>query len=458
MEDSLGTLLPLYSAIPFVGMLLSIALGPVLAPHFWHHHFGKVSAVWAILVAIPLIIAYGGEGIHELLTVIIVDYIPFIVLLGALFTVSGGILLRTTLKGTPLINVIFLLVGAALSSIMGTTGSAALMIRPFIRINKHRKNLSFMVVFFIFIVANAGGSLTPLGDPPLFLGFLHGVPFFWTMKVLPIFITVLVLLIAIYYAFDTYYLRKELKEQGGKAEAAARITSDSTSGKTLEILGLNNIVLLIVVVGVILFSGSVKMSEISILGVHVGMQDLIRNIALVAVMVVSWVTTSKALRQENEYSWDPILEVAYLFFGIFLTMAPVLAILKAGEAGALGFITAAVKEPTHYFWVTGALSSFLDNAPTYLTFFNTALGQFYPGMAEPEAVALLLAEHPAYLLAISAGAVFFGANTYIGNAPNFMVRSIAEEAGVTMPSFFGYMKYSICILLPIFLLVTFIFF
>ena len=461
MEHSLGTQLPLYSAIPFIGMLLSIALGPVLMPHFWHHHFGKVSAGWAVLIAVPLILVYSGEAVNELLHIIILDYIPFLVLLGALFTVGGGILVRTTLKGTTLVNACFLTIGALLASWMGTTGAAMLLIRPFIRVNKQRKYRAFMVVFFIFMVANVGGALTPLGDPPLFLGFLHGVPFFWTLKLIMPMLTLLISLLIIYVLFDSYYLRKEQKEQYGLgAEQAATATEGTTSapGKTLEILGGQNFILLAVIIGVILFSGSVKMSEISILGVHRGLQDIIRDIVLVFIMYISMKITPKALRDENEYTWAPIQEVAYLFFGIFITMAPVLAILKAGEAGALSFITAAVSQPPHYFWVAGILSSFLDNAPTYLTFFNTALGQFYPGMAEPEAVALLLKEHPAYLLAISAGAVFFGANTYIGNAPNFMVRSIAEESGVTMPSFFGYMKYSICILLPLFVVITFIFF
>lgn len=459
MEHSLGTALPLYSAIPFVGMLLSIALGPVLAPKFWHHHFGKVSAGWAALVAIPLIIVYRGEGIYELLHVMIADYIPFIILLGALFTVGGGILLRTTLKGTTFVNAGFLTVGALLASWMGTTGAAMLLIRPFLRVNKHRKYRAFMVVFFIFMVANVGGALTPLGDPPLFLGFLHGVPFFWTLRLIAPMLTVLIALLVIYLAFDIYYLRKEEKEQTNLASKQDSADAPAmASGKTIEILGANNFVLLAAIIGAILFSGSVEMGEISILGVYRGLQDIIRDLLLVVILMISWKITPKTLREENEYSWAPIQEVAYLFFGIFITMAPVLAILKAGESGVLSFITAAVKEPAHYFWVTGALSSFLDNAPTYLTFFSTALGQFYPGMAEAPAVVKMLAEHPAHLLAISAGAVFFGANTYIGNAPNFMVRSIAEESGVPMPSFFGYMVYSICILLPLFGLVTLLFF
>jgi len=461
MEHSLGTMLPLYSAIPFVGMLLSIALGPVLVPHFWHHHYGKVSAAWAAVLAIPLVIAYKELAIEELLHIMILDYVPFLILLGALFTVGGGILVRTTLKGTTAVNAAFLTVGSLLASWMGTTGAAMLLIRPFLRVNKHRKYKAFMVVFFIFMVANVGGALTPLGDPPLFLGFLHSVPFFWTLNLFVPMLIVLVSLLIIYIAFDKYYLKKEQKEQlsaGAEQAAAAEENGTLPSGKSIEVLGVQNFVLLAAIIGAILFSGYVHMQEVNILGVHMGLQDVIRNIVLLVILFISVKITPKALRDENEYTWDPILEVAYLFFGIFITMAPVLAILKAGEAGALGFITAAVSQPTHYFWVTGALSSFLDNAPTYLTFFNTALGQFYPGMAEPEAVALLLQEHPVYLLAISAGAVFFGANTYIGNAPNFMVRSIAEEAGVPMPSFFGYMKYSVCILLPLFVLVTLIFF
>lgn len=463
MEHSLGTELPLYSVLPFVCMLLSIALGPVLLPKFWHHHFPKVSFFWAVVAAVPLIIVYHGEAVYELLHIIIGDYLPFIILLWALFTVGGGILLRTGLKGTPWVNAGFLTAGTVLASWMGTTGAAMLLIRPFLRINKHRKYRAFMVVFFIFLVANVGGALTPLGDPPLFLGFLHGVPFFWTLRLLAPMLVVAVALLLIYLAFDFYYLRKEQREQkqlGRELQHINEVAATSAvSPKTIEVRGAYNFLLLGGIVGSILLSGSVHWGEISILGVHRGLQDLARDGLLILIGIISLVITPGALRKENEFTWAPIQEVAYLFFGIFITMAPALAILKAGEAGALGFITAAVQQPAHYFWITGGLSSFLDNAPTYLTFFSTALGQYYPGMPESAAVAKLLAEHPVYLLAISAGAVFFGANTYIGNAPNFMVRSIAEEAGVPMPSFFGYMlKYSIVILLPLFLLVTLIFF
>jgi len=465
MEHSLGTVLPLYSVIPFVGMLLSIALGPILAPNFWHHHFGKVSFAWAAMLAIPLVIAYGSEAVYEILHIIIADYVPFIILLGALFTVGGGIVVRTTLKGTPLVNVGFLAIGSILASWMGTTGAAMVLIRPFLRVNKDRKYKAFMVVFFIFTIANVGGSLTPLGDPPLFLGFLHSVPFFWTLNLFFPMVFVLASLLLIYLAFDFFFLRKEQKE---RAHSAANTNTTETSlddenskptnGKSLQVLGLQNFILLGAIVVAILFSGSVRLPEVSIFGIHVGLQNIIRDISLVAIMFISMKVTPKVYRDENDFNWKPIQEVALLFVGIFVTMVPTLAILKAGDAGALAFITAAVQEPAHYFWVSGMLSGFLDNAPTYLTFFNTALGQFYPGMYEADAVARLIAENPKYLLAVSAGSVFFGALTYIGNAPNFMVRSIAEHSGVRMPSFFGYMAYSVLILLPIYGLVTLIFF
>lgn len=461
MEDSLATMLPLYWVQPFIGMLLSIALGPILIPKFWHHNYGKIAFTWAMIVAIPMIIAYNELAIHELLNVLIVDYIPFLILLAALYTVGGGILVRTTLKGTPLVNAGFLTVGSLLASWMGTTGAAMLLIRPFLRVNKHRKNKAFMVVFFIFMVTNIGGALTPLGDPPLFLGFLHGVPFFWSLRLYAPMLLVLASLLIIYVAFDTYYLHKEQKENaklGSKQDSTYEGTTTSTANKKFQIFGSYNFILLACIIGAILFSGSVKMSEIYILGVHVALQDITRNALLIIILIISWIITPKNLRDENEYTWAPILEVAYLFFGIFITMAPVLAILKAGEPGALGFITSAFKEPSNYFWITGLLSSFLDNAPTYLTFFSTALGQFYPGVTESIAVPALLAEHPNFLMAIASGAVFFGAITYIGNAPNFMVRSIAEESGVRMPSFFGYMLYSVCILIPLFGLVTWIFY
>jgi len=445
---NIGEVLPLWSCIPFAGMLLSIALFPLLAPDFWHHHFGKVSAFWAATLAIPFLLAFRGLALYEILHIIIVDYIPFIILLWSLYTVSGGILLRGSLRGTPLVNVILLLIGTALASWMGTTGAAMLMIRPFLRANAHRKDRTFMVVFFIFLVANAGGSLTPLGDPPLFLGFLHGVSFFWTMKILPHMLTVAGVLLTIYFFLDLRAFRKE------KVEAP-----DDGVKEPLKLDGVHNFIFLAGIVGSVLMSGVVEWGHFQIFGIHMAYQDLARDGLLVAMGILSLVTTSINVREDNDFTWFPILEVAYLFIGIFITMIPCLLILKAGLKGELAFLIRSVSRPAHYFWVTGALSSFLDNAPTYLTFFNTALGSFFAGATEAQAVPLLMTEKVLYLEAISAGAVFFGAVSYIGNAPNFMVRSIAEEAGTPMPSFFGYiLRYSLVFLIPTFLLVTLIFF
>ncbi|UCF82739.1 MAG: sodium:proton antiporter [Desulfobacteraceae bacterium] len=447
---NLGEVLPLWSCIPFACMLLSIALFPLLAPRFWHHHFGKVSAFWAVSLGLPFLIVYRGAAMYEILHIILADYVPFIILLWALFTVSGGILLRGTLRGTPIVNTVIILIGTVLASWMGTTGAAMLLIRPFLRANDYRKNRTFMVVFFIFLVANIGGSLTPLGDPPLFLGFLHGVSFFWTFKIFPHMLFTAILLLVIYFVLDSYYYKKEGLTSAPQEEGVK---------EPLKLEGIHNFLFLGGVVGSVLMSGMVDWDEINTFGIHRAVQDWVRDGLLVLMGILSLVTTSKKLREDNEFTWFPIIEVAYLFIGIFITMVPCLLLLKAGVKGELGFLIAAVKEPVHYFWVTGILSSFLDNAPTYLTFFNTALGSFYPGMTEAQAVPLLMTENAIFLKAISAGAVFFGANTYIGNAPNFMVRSIAEEAGTPMPSFFGYMlKYSIVYLVPVFVVVTLIFF
>lgn len=448
-DPAMGKSLPLYSAVPFAGMLLSIALFPLLAPRFWHHHFGKVSAFWVMLIAIPLLIGYKGAAVYEIFHIILADYVPFIILLGALYTVSGGILLRGSLRGTPGLNTGILTIGTVLASWMGTTGAAMLLIRPFLRANAHRKNRTFMVVFFIFLIANVGGSLTPLGDPPLFLGFLRGVPFFWTFNLLPHMVVVSGILLALYYAMDRYYYAKE----------GIVAPPDEGVKEPLGIEGGLNFLFLAGIVGAVLMSGIAKWGEVSIFGIHRSVQDVVRDGLLILMAVLSMIFTKRRVREDNQFTWFPIQEVAILFIGIFLTMIPCLKMLQAGLEGPLGFVIAAVKTPAHYFWVTGGLSAFLDNAPTYLTFLNTALGGFYTGVPETTAVGLLIQENPVYLVAISAGAVFFGAATYIGNAPNFMVRSIAEEAGTPMPSFFGYLlKYSLVILVPVFVLVTLIFF
>jgi len=447
---NLGEVLPLWSCIPFACMLFSIALFPLLAPKFWHHHFGKISAFWAATIAIPFVIAFKGVAVHEILHIILADYVPFIILLWALFTVSGGIMLKGTLRGTPVVNTIMILIGTLLASWMGTTGAAMLMIRPFLKANDYRKNRTFMVVFFIFLVANIGGSLTPLGDPPLFLGFLHGVSFFWTFKIMPHMLVTAGILLVIYFILDSYHYKKE-----GLSSAPM----EEGKKEPLKLVGIHNFLFLGGIVGSVLMSGIVDWGDVNTLGIHRAVQDWVRDGLLIVMGILSLVTTSKKIHEDNDFSWFPIVEVGYLFIGIFITMVPCLLILKAGLKGEFGFLIAAVKEPMHYFWVTGTLSGFLDNAPTYLTFFNTALGAFYPGMSEAQAVPLLMTESSIYLKAISAGAVFFGSFSYIGNAPNFMVRSIAEEAGTPMPSFFGYViKFSLVYLLPTFVVVTLIFF
>jgi len=445
----LGEILPLWSVIPFACMLLSIAFLPLLAPEFWHHHFGKVSAFWAATMAVPFLSVFRGTALYEILHILLADYVPFIVLLWSLYTVSGGILLRGTLRGTPIVNTTLLIIGTVLASWMGTTGAAMLLIRPFLRANGYRKSRTFMVVFFIFLVANIGGSLTPLGDPPLFLGFLHGVSFFWTFNILPHMLLVAIVLLAVYFIIDLYFYRKE----------AAGGPPDDGVKEPLRLDGIHNFLFLFGIMGAVLASGIVDWGEMDTFGIHRAVQDWTRDGFLILMGVLSLVTTSFKIRDDNDFTWFPIVEVAYLFVGIFITMVPCLLILKAGPKGELAFLINSVTDPVHYFFVTGILSGFLDNAPTYLTFFNTALGSFYPGMAEKPAVDLLMTENAIFLKAISTGAVFFGAFSYIGNAPNFMVRSIAVEAGTPMPSFFGYMlKYSIIFLIPTFVVMSLVFF
>jgi len=444
----IGSILPLWSILPFIGILLSIALMPLIVPHFWYHHFPKVSAFWALVLAIPFLFFFKDTAAYSIAHIFIADYIPFIILLWALFTVSGGIYIKGSLKGTPAVNSLLLLIGTILASVIGTTGASMLMIRPILRSNSQRTHKVHTIVFFIFLVSNIGGALTPLGDPPLFLGFLHGVPFFWTLKIFPQMAFASAILLFLYLIIDFYWYKKEDKSALQHSEA-----------EPLKIEGARNFILLAGIIGGVLFSGMVRMGEINIFGIHQTTENLIRDAILIVMGFLSLIFTKKEVRAGNDFSWAPIAEVAYLFAGIFMTIIPALAILKAGENGALAWLIKSINTPAHYFWASGSLSSFLDNAPTYLTFFNSAIGKFYPGMPEAQAVAKLTVANISYLAAISAGSVFMGANTYIGNAPNFMVKSIAEEAGVKMPSFFGYMfKYSIPILVVLFIVMTFIFY
>ena len=451
-----GAKLPIWSIIPFVGILLSIAIFPlVLDSHFLVHHGGKMSLIWALAFAIPYLIAFQGEAFYDILHIYLIDYIPFIILLWGLFTVAGGILVRGTLRGTPLVNTFLLLIGTAIASWVGTTGASMLLIRPLIRANAYRQNKVHLVIFFIFLVSNIGGSLTPLGDPPLFLGFLHNVPFFWTTTALfPHMLFISVILIVLFFVLDTFMFKRE----GG-------VVPDDGTNEPIRVDGLFNLVFLLGIVAAVLMSGSFKWGEVNIFGVHVYWQNITRDVLIVVMGLLSLRFTpfSGELRQANEFSWEPIEEVAKVFAGIFMTIIPALAILKAGENGELRGLIGAIKEPMHYFWITGILSSFLDNAPTYLTFFNTALGKLHLTEAMiPEILSGQLTgpEHLEFvklLTAISVGAVFMGANTYIGNAPNFMVKAIAEQSGIRMPSFFGYMLWSVAILVPLFVVVTFVF-
>jgi len=444
----LGSMLPVWSVLPFAGILLSIALIPLVFPRFWHHHFPKVSAFWAMVFAVPFLYFFRATALYEIAHIMILDYIPFILLLWALFTVSGGIHITGTLKGSPGVNTIILIIGTFIASLIGTTGASMLMIRPMLRSNAWRIYKTHTVVFFIFLVSNIGGSLTPLGDPPLFLGFLHGVPFFWTLHLFPEMAFAGISLLILYYIMDSYYYKKEI---------LTAVHDDESEPVRIE--GYHNFILLAGIIAAVLFSGNVRLGSISIGEIHQPVESLIRDVFLILMAAGSLFFTKKEIYHKNEFGWAPIMEVAYLFAGIFITIIPVLDILKAGEKGAFAWLIQWTDSPAHYFWAVGILSSFLDNAPTYLTFFNSLLGKFYPGMMEAPAVARLIVEQIPFLTAISIGAVFMGANTYIGNAPNFMVKSIAEEAGVKMPSFFGYMfKYSIPILLVLYIIMTFIFF
>ncbi|MGB5107393.1 MAG: sodium:proton antiporter [Candidatus Zixiibacteriota bacterium] len=453
-ESHLGERLPLWSCIPFAGVLLSIALIPMIAPTFWHHHFAKIAIGWGLVFALPFFMVYGGEGVQELAHVMLGEYVPFIILLWGLFTVSGGIYISGSIVGRPVVNLTILILGTILASWMGTTGAAMLLIRPLIRANRDRKYKVHTIIFFIFLVANIGGLLTPLGDPPLFLGFLNGVPFFWTFKLWNKLIFSVAYLAILYYIIDSILYRRETK---GKPQRFV-------SYEPLRMQGGVNFVYLLGIIAAVLMSGSWHIGEISVAGLHFTYQSLLRDLLIIGLGIMSLKTTSKRLREANSFSWFPIKEVAYLFIGIFLTIVAPLKILQAGNAGAAHALVSAVHSPASYFWVSGLLSSFLDNAPTYLTFFNMSLGDL--GIATGQVHAILSGQlaHPMSaqfvidLTAISAGAVFFGANTYIGNAPNFMVRSISEESDVAMPSFFGYMLWSGAILIPLFLLMTFVFF
>ncbi len=442
-----GTRLSLMWGVPFVGILLSIAMGPLLFPHFWEHHFGKISALWALCFMVPYTMSHGITiATYQVLHTALLEYLPFITLLFALFTVAGGVHLKGSLVGTPIVNTTFLIVGTLIASWMGTTGASMLLIRSLIRAIESRRYKIHVIVFFIFLVSNIGGSLSPLGDPPLFLGFLKGVDFFWpTFHLLLPTGVATALLLSLFFVLDSYLYSRE---EGAKP-------SNGRCRDSLRLAGTVNLVLLAGIIGAVLMSGIWQPGVVwTLYHVDIELQNVVRDVILLLITGLSLWLTNAENRVANGFTWGPILEVAKLFAGIFATIIPVISILRAGADGALAMVVGAVTDnngqPVNaaYFWFTGALSSFLDNAPTYLVFFNTAGGE----------AQTLMGPMAATLTAISAGAVFMGANSYIGNAPNFMVRAIAEEQGIKMPSFFGYMVWSVGILCPLFVLLTFLFF
>jgi Na+/H+ antiporter NhaD/arsenite permease-like protein len=413
-SHDLGQSLSLWAVVPFVGLLLSIALLPLRAPHFWESHKNK--GLVAFLWSLPIAVYFLFHMPHELV-LSMKDYASFLLLLTALFIVSGGIVLKGDLKATPEVNALFLLVGAVLANFIGTTGASMLLIRPMLKTNSERRHTKHIPIFFIFLVSNIGGLLTPLGDPPLFMGFIKGVPFFWTLKLLPIWAVMVGGVLLMFYLYDSLQYRKE--ECRDLIRDRQRVVPMHLTG-TINFLWVAGI----------------------IAGIFLPFPR--REGMMILMAVLSLLTTKRQCRIDNRFTYNPIVEVAILFAGIFVTMIPALLILNAHGA-AIG-----ITRPWQFFWTTGALSSFLDNTPTYLAFFSMAQGLGLNG--EVMGIPTL------FLQAISVGAVFMGANSYIGNGPNFMVKVIAEEHKLKMPSFFGYMVYSFAILIPLYVVVTLIFF
>jgi Na+/H+ antiporter NhaD/arsenite permease-like protein len=440
--QSLGQRMPIAAGVPFALLLLAIAVMPLVRPELWEKNRTKafVSGVLALPIAIWLVVVYGSQG-RSALFGSIEDYVSFIALLGSLYVISGGIHLKGSLAGTPLSNTAMLGIGALLANLIGTTGASMLLVRPLLRANRTRRKTAHTVVFFIFVVSNCGGLMTPLGDPPLFLGFLKGVPFEWTLTLWKPWLAVNLALLVVYNFVDGFFLNREERARPGSQ------LEEAMEHVPLGIDGARNVMFLAAIVGVIVAKGAAQFGG----GWPFGAQEL----AMLALASASYLTTPRTVHAANRFGFAPIVEVALLFAGIFVTMTPPLEILNARSA-ELGLST-----PAHYFWGAGAVSSFLDNAPTYLAFAAAAAGRSGVGIESPRFLSEFLAKGPeaAHILsAIACGAVMMGANTYIGNGPNFMVKAIAEEHGVAMPSFFGYMAWSCAVLLPIFAWITFAFF
>ena len=439
--------------IPFAGLLLCIAVMPLIKPEWWEKNQALAVILWSLLFIIPSVVLNGaGETTETVLDCIVNDYLTFIVLLFGLFCVSGNITLEGNLAGSPGVNAVFLAFGTLLSSCIGTTGASMLLVRPLIKMNSWRKNKAQIMIFFIFMISNMGGCLTPIGDPPLLMGFMRGVPFFWSTHLFPVLLFNMVLLLIIFYFIDRRSYRKDI--------AAGLHPDISKPGVELKVEGLHNVIFLVAIVVAVILSGTLpglpmfQNAAGKVIGIKIFKEVELTVPAMIEIAIIllaallSFKTTEEKIRTQNHFTWGAIKEVAVLFIGIFITMQPALALLKT-MGPELG-----VSEPYQMFWATGMLSSFLDNTPTYLVFLTTAgtLG-FTSGIATTVGTISVKV-----LTAISCGAVFMGANTYIGNAPNFMVKSISDENGVRMPSFFGYMVWSLGILVPVFIIDTLVFF
>lgn len=445
--------IPMWLCIPFAGLLLCIAVMPLVKAEWWEKNQPYVVLLWSLLFIVPFAIKFGaGEATEIVLECIINDYLTFIVLLFGLFCVAGNITVEGNLAGSPRVNVLLLTIGTLLSSWVGTTGASMLLVRPVIKMNSWRKNKTHIMVFFIFLVSNIGGCLTPIGDPPLLMGFSRGVDFFWSIRLFPVLVVNMILLLIIFYQFDKRAYMKDI--------ASGAMPEIKEGAPLIRIKGLHNLVFLVMIIVAVILSGVLPSMEMfknasgETIGIHVFGEVVLSIPAIIEIVIIliaaflSFKTTDAKIRKKNHFTWGAIKEVAVLFIGIFITMQPALIILKS-VGGSLG-----INKPFEMFWITGTLSSFLDNTPTYLVFLTTA-----GAMNFTEGVKTALGFVPTQMLmAISCGAVFMGANTYIGNAPNFMVKSISDENGVKMPSFFGYLIWSFGILIPVFFVDMLIFF
>lgn len=437
----------LYEGLPFAGLLLSIALGPIVAKRIWHVHYGWAAAAWALLA---LILMVSTEGLaptqRALVHTILIDYLPFILMLFALYATAGGIVVSDFDRATPRLNTLLLAFGTLASGLIGATGASMILIRPLLQANAKRQRRAHVVVFFIFLVSNIGGVLTPLGNPPLFFGFLRGIDFFWPLRALwPHLLFTAVLVLTIFYLVDSYFARREAKMPRAPESDSLHLT----------FRGVPNLVLIVAAIGAILTSAFWRPGiAFEFIGTRLELQNLFCNGALAVIGVLSLAITPKEDRAANHFSWEPLEEVAKLFAAIFITIIPVMTMLAANSHGPFAPVIALLAHAdgspndAAYFWASGLLSSLLDNGPTYLVFFVVAGGH----------AATLMGPLAKTLEAISVGAVFMGALTYIGNAPNFLVFALARRARVDMPGFFGYMAWSAAVLVPVFTLLTLVFF